>query len=62
MFSLHRVLRVSFRFGRVLFLPLKVVLIRVTTTVSHLIQGKFPQPLPETQLRGLVLSLSLASF
>jgi hypothetical protein len=57
-----RVLKVSFQFGRVFFLLLKIVLVRVTTTVSHLIQGKFPQPLPETQLRGLVLSLSLASF
>lgn len=44
MFSLDRVLRVSFQFGRVPFLPLKVVLIRVTTTVSHLIQGKPPPP------------------
>lgn len=36
--------------------PLKLILLKVTTSESHLIQGKFPQHLPETQMGGLGFS------
>lgn len=42
--------------------PLKVILLKVTTSESHLIKGKFPQHLPETQMEGAGVFLSLASF
>ena len=32
--------------------PLKVILLKVTTSESHLIKGKFPQHLPEIQMEG----------